>query len=172
MGGPDMLMNLFRALAHTAAGVWLGGIIVIAIVAQTTFSVMRTTNVDKPNAIAGEVMARNFSRFDIVQICCAATLLAWQVVSLAAQNRGPRDWMRFTLIAVAGGLLAYNVAVLTPKIIEIQPLLARADSEEAIHAAFHDFHHTAVRVSQAMLFVILYITIEMAWPIRTVFTRP
>ncbi len=161
-----MFMNLFRALAHTAGGVWLGGIIVVAIVAQTTFGVMRTTDVEKPDAIAGQVMAKNFGRFDVVQICCAATLLSWQVVSLATQNRSPRSWLRFGLIVIAGGLLTYNVAVLTPKIIDMQPLLARPDAEKAIRAAFQDFHNTAVRVSQTMLFVLLFITIEMGWPNR------
>lgn len=161
-----MFMNLLRALAQTAAGVWLGGIIVIAIVAQTTFGVMRTTDIEKPDAIAGQVMARNFGRFDVVQICCALTLLTWQLASLATQNRGPRNWLRFGLIVIAAGLLTYNVAVLTPKIIDMQPLLAQPDVETAVHAAFQDFHNSAVRVSQAMLFIVLFITIEMAWPGR------
>lgn len=165
MGGPDKFLNAFRALAHTAAGIWLGGILVIAIVAQTTFGVMRTTGVEKPDMIAGQVMARNFGRFDVVQICCAATLLMWQTVSLAFRRRGPREWLRLSLIAAAAGLLAYQVTVLTPKIVNLQPLLAQADAEEAVRAVFRDFHQTAVRLSQALFVIVAAVMIEMSFPL-------
>ncbi|HKQ50046.1 MAG TPA: DUF4149 domain-containing protein [Phycisphaerae bacterium] len=158
-------MNVIRALAHTAAGIWLGGIIVIAIVAQTTFSEMRNSGVERPNAVAGQVMARNFGRFNVVQISCAAALLLWQGAALAHRRQGPRDWFRISLIVLATGLLAYHVALLTPKIVDFQPLLARPDAEEAIRAAFQEFHRTAVRVSQALLVVVAAITIEMALPL-------
>lgn len=165
MGGPDKFLNAFRAIAHTAAGIWLGGIIVIAIVAQATFSEMRNSGVERPNAVAGQVMARNFGRFNVVQISCAAALLLWQGAELALRRRGPREWFRFSLIVVATGLLAYHVVVLTPKIVDFQPLLAQPDAEEAIRAAFQEFHRTAVRVSQALLVIVATITIEMALPL-------
>jgi hypothetical protein len=166
MGGPDKFLNAFRALAHTAAGIWLGGIIAIAIVAQTTFGVIRTTGVEKPDMIAGQVMARNFGRLDVVQICCAATLLMWQTVSLAFRRRGARDWLRLSLICAAAGLLAYQVAVLTPKIVNLQPLLAQENAEEAVRSVFQDFHRSAVRVSQTLLVIVAAVMIEMALPLQ------
>ena len=61
-----MIMKLFQAIATTAGGVWLGGMVLMAIVASTTFGVMRTTGVEHPDSIAGQVMAKNFARFDTV----------------------------------------------------------------------------------------------------------
>src|SRR5262245_32536082 len=119
MGGPHKLLILFRALAHTAAGIWLGGIIVIAIVAQTTFGVMRTTDVEKPDSVAGQVMARNFGRFNVVQSTCAAILVTWQIVSLGFCGRSVREWLRLSIIVAAAGLLAYEVAVVSPKIVNM-----------------------------------------------------
>ena len=164
MGKSNRIMNVFRAVAHTTTGIWLGGIIVIAIVAQTTFGEMRKTGVDTPNAVAGQVMARNFIRFEVVQVCCAATLLAWQVASLIAGHRSVRDWLRVVCIAGAAALLVYHGLVLTPKIADLQPILAQPDADAAIRTVFAKFHTTAVRVSQAMLFLLACIMIEMALP--------
>lgn len=159
-----MIKNLSQAIATAAAGVWLGGMVLMAIVAQTTFEVMRTTGVESPNSIAGQVMAKNFSRFDTVQMICAGVLIAWQIAHMALGGRHGRDWLRLGLIIVAAGLLTYSVNVLTPQITGLQPSLHTADPDAAMNAAFDKFHETAVLIAKINLFLLLFIVVEMAWP--------
>ena len=158
------MTNFLRALACTAAGVWLGAIILIAIVAQTTFGVMPSTGVERPNTVAGRVMARNFARFDTVQMICGGVLLAAQGGILASARRTRRDALRTLFIAAACGLMLYSAWVMTPRITNMQPAIAAADSESAVKAEFADFHRTAVRLSQINLVLVLVLALELAWP--------
>lgn len=168
-----MIKNLSRAIATAAAGVWLGGMVLMAIVAQTTFQVMRTTGVEHPNSIAGQVMATNFTRFDTVQMICAGVLVAWQTAHLALGGRSARDWLRLGLIIAAAGLLAYSIRVLTPQITHLQPVLQSANPDVAVKALFDKFHETAVLISKINLFLLLFIVIELAWPSKqTAATAP
>ncbi len=155
---------MMRTLATAAGGVWLGGMVVIAVVASTTFGVMRTTDVPHPNTIAGKVMAKNFERFDRVQLVCGGVLGVWQLAALLTGQRHKRDIVRATLIAVAIALMLVSVLHMTPKIVALQPTLITGESDAAVKAAFDDFHQTAVRLSQASLLVVLTIVLEMAWP--------
>jgi len=159
-----MLVSLLRAIGAVAAGVWLGGIIVIAIVAQTTFRVMPTTGVAQPNAVAGQVMARTFGRFDVVQMICCGLLLATQIAFVCLVGGMARDWLRLAILLGAAGLLAYNVFVLTPKITNLQPLLQASDPEAAIKTVFAGFHDTAVRNSKILLVMVLALAVELASP--------
>lgn len=165
MGGPDMFMRLFRAVAALSAGVWLGGMILIAIAAQTTFEVMRTLDVATPNAIAGRVMAVEFVRFDRVQFICAAVLLAYVFTKLMVGPRRTRDVARSVLIVLACGLLCYSAFVVTPRILAMQDTVAGAD-DEAIRTAFAEIHETSVLVAKINLFVVLIIAFELALPCR------
>lgn len=158
-----MLLRTLRALAHTAAGVWLGGMVMLAIVAPTTFGVMRTTGVDNPNAIAGQVMAKNFVRFDKVQMSCAAVLLIWTATTIL-RKPDTRDWVRAALTAAAAGLMLYSTWMLTPQILDLQPILAGPDPDTAMRAAFDQFHATSVRISQALLALLVIVNLEMALP--------
>lgn len=162
-----MFMNVFRALAHTAAGVWLGGMVMLAIVAPTTFGVMRTTGVENPNAIAGQVMARNFVRFDKVQMICAIVLVLWTASMIISRRTARRDWIRTALVAAATGLMLYSAWNMTPQILDLQPILAGPEPDAAMRRAFDQFHATAVRVSQLLLILLVTINIEMALPSRT-----
>lgn len=152
----------FQALACAAAGSWLGGMILIAIVAQTTFSVMRTTDVAQPNAIAGRVMAQNFIRFDVVQIACAAAVAAWAVGRVMSGTRRRRDWIRLGMVVAVCGILAYNAGVMTPRIESMQGDVAGADVDARVKAAFESYHATAVRLAQANLLIVLVLTLEIA----------
>ncbi len=152
----------FQATACTAAGAWLGGMIVIAIVAQTTFGVMRTTDVSQPNAIAGRVMATNFKRFDKVQIVCAVPVAAWAIARVMSRSRRRRDWVRAGLVAAACTILAYNAGVMTPRIESMQSDVADADTDAKIKAAFDSYHATAVRLAQANLMIVLALTLEIS----------
>lgn len=151
-----------QATACAAAGAWLGGMILMAIVAQTTFSVMRTTGVSQPNAIAGRVMATNFKRFDKVQIVCAVPVAAWAGTRLMSRSRQRRDWVRAGLAAAAGAILAYNAGVMTPRIESMQGDVAGADADARIKSAFDSYHSTAVRLAQANLLIVLALTLEIA----------
>lgn len=155
-------MRLFRTLATMAAGVWLGAMVLIAVVAQTTFSTMRITDVTNPNAIAGRIMAKNFSRFDVLQMTCAAIIVLWQVIQLLVGPRQRRDWVRSMMIVVACGLLTYSVAVLTPTITDMQTQVAQNDVE--VKAVFDRFHQKAVRVSKINLIMVALIAGTLAWP--------
>lgn len=155
---------MMRTFATAAAGVWLGGMVVIAIVASTTFGVMKTADVSHPNTIAGKVMAKNFERFDRVQLVCGGILGVWQLAELLAGKRCKRDIVRAVLIAVAIALMLVSVLHMTPKIAALQPTLIIGETDTAVKAAFDDFHKTAVRLSQASLLVVLTIVVEMAWP--------
>lgn len=161
-----MLTNGLRALAHTAAGIWLGGMVMLAIVAPTTFGVIRAIGVENPNAVAGQVMAKNFRRFDLVQMSCAAVLLPWVSVSLLARRRTLRDILRAGLIVIAVCLMLYSVWYMTPRITDLQPVLAQPDPDVAMKQRFDSFHATAVRISQALLVILLVLNIEMALPAR------
>lgn len=161
-----MLINALRALAHTAAGIWLGGMVMLAIVAPTTFGVIRAIGVDNPNSVAGQVMAKIFRRFDMVQLLCAAVLLLWVSVSLLARRRTLRDILRGGLIVLAACLMLYSAWYMTPRITDLQPLLAQPDPDAAMKQSFDAFHATAVRISQAVLVLLLALNIEMALPAR------
>ena len=158
-----MLMRLLRALATTAAGVWLGGMVLIAIVAQTTFSQMREVGVAQPNAIAGRIMAVNFSRFDVMQMVCAVVLVVWQAARLLSGRRGLGDWLRAAAILAAVSLLAYSTQVLTPRILSLQGAVAGTDAETKARVVFEAFHHSAVRVSKANLVLVMGIVLSLAW---------
>ncbi len=146
-----MLASILRAIAIAAAGVWLGGMVLFAIVAQTNFQTMRATGVEHPDAIAGQVMAKNFARFDGVQMACASVLFGSLLIRLAAGRRRWMDWFRFCLAFAAACILAYSGAVLTPKIAGLQSAVAGADPDAAVRAIFDDFHVTAVRLSKINL---------------------
>lgn len=166
-----MIRKGLRALAQTAAGIWLGGLITLAIVAPTTFGVLRETGVDNPNALAGQVMARNFVRFDMVQLICGIVLLGGLMILLAVGPRRTRDWIRIGGAGAAVSMMLYSAMVMTPQILDMQPLLAEPYADEAVRMAFDAFHATAVRVSQTLLFLLLALNLEMAWPNTTASLR-
>lgn len=155
-----------RSVQATAAGVWLGGMILIAIVAQTTFSQMRDAQVEHPNAIAGRVMAKNFVRFEMVQWVCVSVLAFGQVARMGMGWRGKGEIARLAMIGVAAAIFIYGATVLTPKIVNLQSSVAGADPEAAVKAAFDAFHETSVRLSKINLGVVLVLALSLAWPSR------
>lgn len=156
------MRQFLRALGTTAAGAWLGGMILIAIVAQTTFSEMRKTEVSQPNAIAGRVMAKNFSRFDAVQWICVGLLAASQLGRMAMGDRSRGEWVRLGLIAIAGALFAYSALVMTPGILGLQETVAGENAEVAVKAAFDSFHETSVRIAKVNLILVFSIALSLA----------
>ncbi len=155
------MMTLVRSIQTMAAGVWLGGMVLIAIVAATTFGEMRKTGVERPNAIAGRVMAVNFQRFDKVQSACAGMLIVGQCIVMAMGRRGGREWFHAGLIVACTGLLAYSMSVISPQILEMQSAVGSPDADAAVKAIFDKIHGTSVRVSQINLFVIAVLAISL-----------
>jgi len=155
------MLKYVRSVQTLAAGAWLGGMILIAIVAATTFRVMRETDVSSPNAIAGRVMAKNFQRFDLVQGACAIVLVVGQGVIIASNQRRAREWFHAVLIAAAGGLLIYSVVEITPKILEMQAAVGQPNPETTVRAIFDSIHATSVKIAKVNLLVVAILTISL-----------
>jgi hypothetical protein len=156
-----MLLTLLRVLTGLAASVWLGGLVAMAIVAQTTFGVMPATGVASPAAVAGQVMARNFARFDVVQIICAGLLALLQAAALATGQRGARVWARALLVLSACGALAYQVLLVTPRITGLQAAVSSPTVEAEVRAVFDGFHDSAVQVYRALLAILLVLMVDV-----------
>ncbi|MFQ5422970.1 MAG: DUF4149 domain-containing protein [Phycisphaerae bacterium] len=167
-----MILNVVRAVAAAAAAVWLGTLLIMgAVVAPTTFGMMRESGIANPNTVAGHIMAKNFAKADRIELACAAVVVAWQIVSMLIGPRARRDWFRLILIVVAAALVLY-LATLTPKIADFQPALSSARPDVEVRAAFQQFHKAAVRVAQVELFLVLVLVMEMALPTRRATTSP
>lgn len=159
------MTKLLHALGTMAAGVWLGAMILIAVVAQTTFQTARTLGIASPDALAGKIMAANFSRYDKVQGICAAVLVVTQIVAPILRLRfSPRDRFRLSAIFVACICFVYGAMVLTPQIQQLQGPIDSSDVDDAIRATFDQFHKSAVMLSKINLVLLALIVLEMAWP--------
>ncbi len=159
------MIRVLRTLNIAAAGIWLGAMILIAIVAATTFSEMRTIDgIERPNYVAGRVMAKNFARFDRIQIACAAVLVLSHIGIAAAGRMRRGDWLRAPLILAAALLTAYGAFKLTPTIQNMQNVVAAAENPEAeVRRVFDGFHHTAVTLSKINLSLVAILLFSMAW---------
>ena len=161
------MSKLLHALGTLAAGAWLGAIILIAIVAQTTFATTRALGVAHPDALAGRIMAKNFARHDIFQGVCAAVLVGTQILAPLIRWRFTvRDRLRLCAILGAGVLYLYSAFVLTPRITQMQGSFDASASDAPIKAMFDDFHKSAVLLAKINLALLTLITLEMAWPRR------
>ena len=157
--------KLLHALGTMAAGVWLGAMILIAVVAQTTFQTARTLGIASPDALAGKIMAANFTRYDKVQGICAAVLVVTQIVAPILRLRfSPRDRFRLCAIFAACIFFVYGAMVLTPQIQQLQGPIDSSGVDDAIRATFDQFHKSAVMLSKINLVILALIVLEMAWP--------
>lgn len=161
--------RLMHILATLAAGVWLGGMILVAIAAQSTFVVLNAEDhIAQPNAVAGRVMAPTFSKFDKVQLICAAVLLFGTGVSAVLARRKLGPVLRLIAVGVATGFLIYSVQFLSPQILDMQSDIAGAKTDSEIRAAFDQFHDSAVMISKINLALVSFTLIGLAWsgPLR------
>ena len=159
------MSKFLHALGTLSAGVWLGAMVLIAVVAQTTFETTRTLGVASPEALAGKIMAANFTRYDKVQGICAAVLLVTQLIAPITRLRfSARDRIRIGFILGACILFAYSALVLTPQIKQLQGPIDSSGAEDGIRAVFDQFHKSAVLLSKINLILLAVIVLEMAWP--------
>jgi len=156
--------RILHTLSTLAAGVWLGGMVLIGpIVAKNTFEVMRQTDVAHPNAAAGRVMAVNFIQFDKVQLVCAGVLLLGLGITAATSRRKFGPVCRLCLAIAATGFLAYSVQFLTPQIAAMQDVVATAESDSAVRTRFDGFHDSAVLVAKINLGLIAAVLLSLGW---------
>ena len=159
------MSKLFHALGALAAGVWLGAMVLIAVVAQTTFETMRTLGVAGPDVLSGKIMAANFSRYDKVQGICAGVLIVTQLLTPIMRLRfSMRDRLRLSAIFAACVLFGYGAFVLTPQLTELQGPIDPSGAEDGIRDVFDQFHKSAVMLSKLNLALLALIVLEMAWP--------
>lgn len=162
--------RLMHTLSTLAAGVWLGGMVLLGpIVAKHTFRMMRTFDVAYPDAMAGKVMAASFVQFDKVQLICAGLLLLSLGIVAVSARRKFAPVTRLCIAIVATGFLAYSVQFLTPKITSMQDEVATAETESKVRATFDEFHESAVLISKINLFLLAVLILSLGWtgPPRT-----
>ncbi|MCB9858229.1 MAG: DUF4149 domain-containing protein [Phycisphaerales bacterium] len=156
--------RLFHMLCTLAAGVWLGGMVMIGpFVAKNTFQVMPKIVAEHPNAAAGKIMAKNFSDFDMVQLICAGVLIVGLGILAVGARRKFGPIMRLLMTLVASGTLIYSVQFLTPKITSMQDVVATAENESDIKRTFDEFHESAVMIAKVNLALIAVVLLSLGW---------
>ncbi len=157
------MTRFLHTLSIIAAGIWLGGMIVIALVAMNTFRTMRTIYVANPDAAAGQIMAGNFEYFDTVQLACAAVLVIGTGISALVSRRKFGPLTRLILSLIATGALIYSVQFITPKIEAMQHTVATADAESQVKQTFDEIHESAVMISKLNLALIGLVAFSLGW---------
>jgi len=104
------------SLALIAAGVWLGGLLVLgAIVAPTVFR-------EVPAPTSADAMTIVFTRFDKLAMTCAAIVAVAEVVRLRIDRPSKIDRVdvaRLAVIALAGALAVVQGTWLSPAIVAL-----------------------------------------------------
>lgn len=157
------MTRLLHSLAIVAAGVWLGGMIMIALVAANTFHTMNMIEVAHPSAAAGRIMAGNFGHFDTLQLACAGILVVGCGVGVLASRRKFGPLTRLILSLIATGAMLYSVQFLTPKLESLQHTVATADAESQAKKTFDEFHDSAVMISKINLALIGIVALSLGW---------
>jgi hypothetical protein len=126
-----------QSLALLAAGVWLGGILVLgAIVAPTVFR-------EVPAPTSADAMTLVFTTFDKLAMTCAAVIAVCEVVRFRIDRPEKIDRVdiaRLATIAIAGALAVVQGTWLSPTIISlhqngaIRGLGPLGDKLDRIHA--------------------------------------
>lgn len=156
--------RFFHMLCTLAAGVWLGGMVLIGpFVAKNTFQIMPTIVAEHPSAAAGRIMAKNFSDFDTIQLVCAGVLIVGLGVLAVTARRKFGPVTRLLMALVASGTLIYSVQFLTPKITSMQDVVATAENESDIKKTFDDFHESAVTIAKINLTLVAIVLLSLGW---------
>jgi hypothetical protein len=157
-------MKALRAIATVAAGAWLGGMILIPIVAATTFGRIRDAQLADADALAGRVMAPIFGHFDTIQLVCAGIVLLAAVVRVVSIGPRRRSVIGLLLTLAASGLLLYSVTTVTPQILDLQDSVAGESVAPDAQATFDRFHKQAERIGKINLLLVFIIAMELAIP--------
>jgi hypothetical protein len=150
---------LFLRFAYVLAlTVWLGGMIVLgAIVAPATFSVLPGLEPESGRALAGAVFGESLARFHWVAYGAGAVLLG-TLVAMALLGPRPRHFaIRSGLVALMLGVALYSGLVVLAEIDGIQHTLAAATpagltlpsqlpAGDARRLRFDDLHQLSTRL--------------------------
>jgi len=129
------LMRYFGSvLAMLAAGVWVGGIVCVAVFAQSTFKVLGP----EQRELAGTVTSRMFVLFGWIQLTCAALGLLGAFLMYVGGRRGSAAVVFGLLAAAAIGAVAYNMW-LVPK---MEGLRQAGKSAGPEFKQMHDYSRT------------------------------
>ncbi|HEY1954720.1 MAG TPA: DUF4149 domain-containing protein [Polyangiaceae bacterium] len=113
---PSIVRLAAGSIALLAAGVWLGGILVLgAIVAPTVFGMV-------PAPTSADAMTIVFTSFDKIAMTAAAIVAVCEVVALRARAKIPPtkiDVARLAVIGAAGALAVVQGLWLSPTIVAL-----------------------------------------------------
>src|SRR6185312_12152061 len=112
---PSVVRLVAGSLALLAAGVWLGGIVVLgAVVAPTVFGIV-------PAPTSADAMTIVFTSFDKIAMTAAAIIAVCEVVGTRARAKSPAriDIARLAVIGVAGALAVVQGLWLSPTIVAL-----------------------------------------------------
>jgi uncharacterized membrane protein len=157
-------MLAVRYLALAALAVWLGGMVVLAlIVAPATFRVLQDADPSGGRVIAGALFGELLSRFDLLAYTCGGVVL---VALFAMKFLGPPPAafvLRATIVAAMLGIAVYSGLSVSREIARIQAAVAMpvdelsaADPRRARFAALHRTSTTLMTVNMGLGLVLLF----------------
>lgn len=137
-------MLMLRYAYVLALTVWLGGMIVLgAVVAPGTFSVLPSLEPESGRALAGAVFGAALSRFHLVAYAAGAVLLV-TLVAMALLGPRPRSFaIRTGIVATMLGIALYSGLIVLGEIDGIQQEIAQ--SALSAHALPSDLPATDAR---------------------------
>lgn len=149
-------------LVMLAAGLWIGGIVCIAIFAQSTFKVLGPDQ----RELAGTVTSRMFVLFGWIQLICAATGLLGAFLIYTTTRRAIVVTLFFAIAIAAVGALGYH-QWLVPKMEGLR-LAGKSTGDE-----FNQLHHISRYLLQGVgvALLIALIMLPAAWRDRATTTQ-
>ena len=147
---PSVVRLAAGSLALLAAGIWLGGILVLgAVVAPTVFGIV-------PAPTSADAMTIVFTSFDKIAMTAAAIIAVCEVVGTRARGaKSPTriDVVRLAVIGVAGGLAVVQGLWLSPTIVALHRAGAvRGSGELGMKLdRFHSWSETCGKTESLLL---------------------
>jgi len=156
---PSVVRLVAGSLALLAAGVWLGGIVVLgAVVAPTVFGIV-------PAPTSADAMTIVFTSFDKIAMTAAAIIAVCEVVGTRARAKSPTriDIARLAVIGVAGALAVVQGLWLSPTIVALHRAGAvRGSGELGMKLdRFHSWSETCGK-TESLLLVALVVLLAHA----------
>jgi hypothetical protein len=165
----DIVRLVAASLALLAAGVWLGGLLVLgAIVAPVVFR-------EVPAPSSADAMVIVFTTFDKLAMTCAAVIAVAEVVRFRTdppKTIARIDVVRLATLAVAGALAVVQGVWLSPAIVSLHrdgavrglgPLGERLDR-------IHAWSETCGKTESVLLIALVVLLTSSAFANRPIFT--
>jgi uncharacterized membrane protein len=148
--------------------VWIGGMIVLgALVAPTTFSVLQAADPANGRALAGELFGTLLTRFHPIAYGCGAVLCVVLILGRILGPRPPAFAARVILVVVMLAVAGYSGRVVLTRVAAIQAqvgtLPSRLPAGDPRRVEFDGLHTLATRL---MEFNILAALVLLYWEAR------